>query len=113
MSDLKTKGKGRLIRIFIGEHERVRGKPLHEVIVLRAKEMGLAGATVIKGFEGFGAHSRVEGKRPLKLSSDGTLVIEIIDHPDRIAEAVPVLESLVTQGLIVIEDVQVLKYITR
>jgi PII-like signaling protein len=113
LADLKTKGKGRLIRIFIGENERVRGRPLHEVIVLKAKELGLAGATVLKGSEGFGAHSRVEGKRPLKLSVDATLVIEIIDHPDRIAKAVPALESLVTQGLIVIEDVEVLKYVTR
>lgn len=113
MADLKTKGKGRLVRIFLGENERIRGKPLHEVIVLKAKELGLAGATVIRGFAGFGAHSRVEGKRPLKLSGDPTLVVEIIDHPDRIAKALPQLEALVTQGLIVIEEVQVLKYVWR
>ena len=102
-----------MLRIFIGEGERIRGRPLHEAIVLRAKEMGLAGATVLRGFEGFGAHSRIEGKRAMKLSADPTLVIEIIDHPDRIAKAVPVLETMVTQGLIVIEDVEVLKYVTR
>jgi PII-like signaling protein len=113
LAALNSKGTGRILRIFIGEHERVRGKPLYTAIVMKAKEMGLAGATVLRGIEGFGAGSRAEGKRPLKISSDPTVVIEIIDHPDRIAEAVPAIHAMVPQGLIVVEEVQVLKYAAR
>ena len=114
MAELKTKGKGSLLRIYIGEGERSRGRSLAELIVLKAKEIGLAGATVLRGTEGgFGAHSRVESTRVFRQSKDPTLVVEIIDHPERIAEAVPTFESMVTQGLIVIEEVQVLKYVTR
>lgn len=113
MAELNSKGKGRLLRIFIGEHERTRGKSLSDVIVLKARELGLAGATVVRGQSGFGAGSRVEGKRDLALSKDDTLVIEILDHPERIAECIGEISGLVTQGLIVVEDVDVIKYTSR
>ena len=113
MAEIGSKGMARMLRIFIGEGEHLRGKPLHEVIVLKAKQLGLAGATVSRGFAGFGAGSRAEGKRPLQLSRDETLMIEIIDHPDRIAEAAGPIAEMVNKGLVVTEDVQVIKYAQR
>ena len=113
MAELNSKGKAKLLRIFIGEDQHTRGKKLSEVIVNTAKRAGLAGATVLKGHGGYGAGSRAEGRRELALSKDDTLVIEILDHPERIAEAMAEIEPLVAQGLIVVEDVEVIKYATR
>ena len=81
---MKLEGEGKLLRIFIGEADRFDHKPLYEQLVLRAREMGLAGATVLRGIEGFGARSRVHTAKILRLSEDLPIVIEIVDTEDKV-----------------------------
>jgi PII-like signaling protein len=99
-----------LLRIFIGEDDRFDGSPLHEAIVLKARESHLAGATVLRGPMGFGASSRLHTTKILRLSEDLPLVIEIIDSEDKINNFLPTLDEMMTGGLITLEKVQVLQY---
>jgi PII-like signaling protein len=100
-----------LLRIFIGEDDRSDGRPLYEAIVLKAREMHLAGATVLRGPMGYGHSSRLHTTKILRLSEDLPLVIEIVDSEDRINAFLPVLDGLMTtSGLITLEKVQVLRY---
>jgi uncharacterized protein len=99
-----------LLRIFIGEDDKFGGKPLHEAIVLKAREMHLAGATVLRGPMGFGASSRLHTAKILRLSEDLPLVIEIVDAEDRIDGFLPTLDGMMSSGLITLEKVQVLQY---
>jgi PII-like signaling protein len=107
---MKITGQGLLLRIYIGESDRWRGRPLHSAIVLAAREAGLAGATVIRGVEGFGAHSRVHTAKVLRLSEDLPLLIEIVDQEERIREFLPTCDQMIGEGLITLERVEVLKY---
>jgi PII-like signaling protein len=107
---MKITGQGMLLRIFIGESDRWQGKPLYEALVLKAREMGLAGATVVRGVEGFGAHSRLHTAKVLRLSEDLPLVIEIVDGEDRIRAFLPTCDAMIGEGLITLERVEVLKY---
>lgn len=107
---MKIEGEGQLLRIFIGESDRWEGRPLYEAIVRKAREAGLAGATVFRGLEGFGAHSRIHTAKILRLSEDLPIVIEIVDQEDRIHGFIPELDKMVEQGLITIEKVHVLAY---
>jgi PII-like signaling protein len=102
--------EGKLLRIFIGEGDRWDGRPLYEAIVLEARKRGLAGATVVKGFMGFGAHSRIHTAKLLELSQDLPIVIEIVDAPDKIEAFMPDLERMVGDGLITLERAEVLLY---
>jgi PII-like signaling protein len=102
--------EGKLLRIFVGEGDRWHGRPLYEAIVLEARQRGLAGATVIKGFMGFGAHSRIHTAKLLELSQDLPIVIEIVDAPDKIEAFMPDLEKMVGDGLITLERAEVLLY---
>jgi len=100
-----------LLRIFIGEDDRFGTSPLYEAIVLKARELHLAGATVLRGPMGFGKSSRLHTAKILRLSEDLPLVIEIIDSEDNINRFLPVLdEMMTTSGLITLEKVQVLQY---
>ena len=99
-----------LLRIFIGEDDRDDGHPLYESIVLKAREMHLAGATVLRGGMGFGRSSRLHTTKILRLSEDLPLVIEIVDGEDKINAFLPVLEKIMTSGLVTLEKVQVLQY---
>jgi PII-like signaling protein len=99
-----------LLRIFIGESDRSQGKPLYEAIVLKAREQHLAGATVLRGPMGFGASSRLHTAKILRLSEDLPLVIEIIDSEEKIDSFLPLLDSMMTSGLVTLEKVQVLQY---
>jgi hypothetical protein len=99
-----------LLRIFIGENDRFGGSPLYEVIVLKAREQHLAGATVLRGPMGFGASSRLHTAKILRLSEDLPLVIEIVDSEDRINAFLPTLDEVMTSGLVTLEKVQVLQY---
>ena len=110
---MKIEGEGRLLRIFVGEGDRYEGRPLHLHIVTRAQEMGLAGATVLRGLEGFGAHSRLHTARILRLSEDLPLVIEIVDRKDRIDRFLEELDDCVDEGLITLEDVKIIRYGSR
>jgi PII-like signaling protein len=91
--------KGHLLRIFIGETDRHEGRPLYEWIVHRAREHGLAGATVLRGLEGFGAHSRIHTAKVLRLSADLPIVIEIVDTREKIEDFLPVIDGAITEGL--------------
>jgi PII-like signaling protein len=99
-----------LLRIFIGEDDRFERQPLYEAIVLKAREMQLAGATVLRGPMGFGHSSRLHTTKILRLSEDLPLVIEIVDKPAKIDAFLPVLDRMMTSGLITMEKVQVLQY---
>jgi hypothetical protein len=102
-----------LLRIFIGEDDKFGGSPLYEAIVLRAREMHLAGATVLRGPMGFGASSRLHTAKILRLSEDLPLVIEIVDSEEKIDDFLPVLDRMMSSGLITLEKVQVLHYGAR
>ena len=107
---MKIEGEGQLLRIFVGESDRHEGRPLHEAIVLLARERGLAGATVLRGTSGFGAASRIHTTKILRLSEDLPIVIEIADRPDRIASILPDLDRMVREGLMTLEKVHIVKY---
>ena len=99
--------QGKLLRIFIGENDRHEGLPLHEWIVRQARENGLAGATVLRGLEGYGAHSRLHKAKILRLSSDLPLVVEIVDTEEKIQSFLPVIDDAVGEGLATVERVEV------
>jgi len=99
-----------LLRIFIGESDRHDGKPLHEAIVLRARELHLAGATVVRGAMGFGKSSRIHTSKILRLSVDLPLVVEIIDSEEKINAFLPVLDRMMGGGLVTLEKVRVIHY---
>ncbi|HEX2367486.1 MAG TPA: DUF190 domain-containing protein [Bradyrhizobium sp.] len=99
-----------LLRIFIGEDDRSGGSPLYEAIVLKAREQHLAGATVLRGAMGFGASSRLHTTKILRLSEELPLVVEIVDSEEKINAFLPMLDGMMTSGLVTLEKVQVLKY---
>jgi len=110
---MKLEGEAKLLRIFVGESDRHGGRPLYEAIVLEAKRQGLAGATVFKGFMGFGAHSRIHTAKVLQLSEDLPVMIEIVDTDEKIRAFLPVLEGMVKEGLVTLEKVEVIRYRSR
>jgi len=99
-----------LLRIFFGEDDRFEHKPLHEAIVLKAREMHLGGATVLRGHVGFGQSSILHTTKILRLSQDLPVVVEIVDSQEKIDAFLPVLDRMMTSGLVTIEKVQVLQY---
>ena len=102
--------EGRLLRIFIGESDKRDGMPLYEWIVRQARERGLAGATVLRGIEGFGAHSRIHTTKLLRLSEDLPIVIEIVDTQEKIEKFLPVIDEAIAEGLATIEKVHIRFY---
>ncbi len=107
---MKLPEEGHLLRIFIGEGDRYDGKPLYEWLVLKAREAGLAGATVLRGIEGFGAHSRLHTAKILRLSEDLPVVIEIVDTRERIEAFMPLVDAAIVEGLATLEKVQIRLY---
>jgi PII-like signaling protein len=107
---MKLSEDGQLLRVFIGESDVLEGQPLYRAIVLKARELGLAGATVLRGAMGFGATSRVHTTKLLELSTDLPILVEIVDSAEKIATMLPFLDAAVDEGLITIEAVRVLKY---
>lgn len=107
---MRIGGQGVLLRAFVGEADRWKGRPLYEALVLEARERGLAGATVLRGVMGFGAHSRLHAAKVLRLSEDLPMVVEIVDREERIREFLPVCEAMIADGLVTLERVEVLKY---
>jgi PII-like signaling protein len=107
---MKLEGEAQLLRIFIGESDRWLHRPLYEAIVLKARELGLAGATVLRGPMGFGANSHLHTAKILRLSMDLPIVIEIVDSAEKIDLLLPRLDEMVLEGLVTLEDVQILKY---
>jgi len=107
---LQLPSEAELLRIFIGEGDKHEGRPLYEVIVKLARERGLAGATVLRGVLGFGAHSRIHTAKILRLSEDLPTVIEIVDEPEKIADFLPEIDALIGEGLVTLEKVRVIAY---
>ncbi len=112
---MKLEGEGTLLRIFVGEADKYEHKPVYEVIVLKAREMGLAGATVLRGVEGFGAVSRiVHTAKILRLSEDLPIVIELVDTPEAIQKFIGTVEQIFSStgcgGMMTMEKVNIIKY---
>lgn len=107
---MKLPEEGMLLRIFVGENDTFQGKAMYEQIVLKARQLNMAGATVLKGLMGFGAHSRMHTAKLLRLSEDLPVVIEIIDTEERINTLFSFLDEVVKEGLITLEKVRIIKY---
>lgn len=102
--------EGQLLRIFIGESNKYEGQPLYEWLVIKAKEHGLAGATVLRGIMGFGANSRIHTSKILRLSLDLPIVVEIVDTPEKIDMFLGHIEPVVNEGLVTLEKANVRIY---
>ncbi len=107
---MKIPSNGNLLRIFIGEADQWNGKPLYEEIVLLARKRGLAGATALKGFMGFGCKSHLHTTKLLRLSEDLPIVIEIVDSEEKISQFLPELDQMVHEGLVTLEKTNVILY---
>jgi PII-like signaling protein len=110
---MRLTGPARRLTIFIGESDQYHHHPLYTEIAHRAHQAGLAGATVLRGIEGFGASSRIHTTRLLSLSEDLPIAIVIVDEPERVDAFLPELDELVGQGLVIIDDVEVIRYVGR
>jgi hypothetical protein len=108
---MRIEGEARRVRVYIGEGDHWHGRPLYTAIVERCRQEGLAGATVLRGIEGYGANSRIHTARILRLSEDLPIIIDIVDRPERIDALLPVLDEMVTEGLITVENVHIVKYV--
>jgi len=107
---VRLAGEGKLLRIFIGESDRWHGKPLYQAIVEHLRAEGVAGATVIRAIEGYGARSHLHTSRILRLSEDLPLVIEVVDTHENIQRILPVLDDMVEDGMVTLERVEVITY---
>jgi uncharacterized protein len=107
---VKLEGEGKLLRIFIGESDKHGRKPLYQAIVEMLREEGMAGATVLRGVEGFGANSHLHTARILRLSEDLPIVIEVADTAEKIEAIMPRLDEMVTDGMVTLERVEVVTY---
>ena len=107
-------GTGTLLRVFLGEADRYDGKPLHEAIMLAAREVGLAGVTILRGVEGYGARSRIHTAKLLRFSEDLPLVVEVIDTEEKIQAFVPRVNEMFERsgcgGLVTMEKVNIIRY---
>jgi len=107
---MKKVEEGKRLSIFVGENHRHKGMPLFEAIIQKAREQGLAGATIIKGVESFGRHHEIHTARVLRLAEDMPMVIEIVDSREKIDACLPCLDDMVEEGTVTISDVKVIKY---
>ena len=107
---MKLEGEGVLLRIYLGEQDKWHHTPLYEAIVLEARKRGLAGATVLRGPMGFGAHSHLHTAKILRLSEDLPVLIEIVDEEERINRFLPELDKVMGDGLVTLEKVRVISY---
>ncbi len=107
---MPTFDEGTLLRVFVGEHDRHDDLPLYEWLVHEARRQGIAGATVLRGIEGFGAHSSIHSSKILRLSTELPVVVEIVDSADKIEAFLPTLDGAVPEGLATLEPVQIRRY---
>ncbi|NQT13995.1 MAG: DUF190 domain-containing protein [Planctomycetes bacterium] len=107
---MKLPSEAELLRIFIGESDKHHGRPLYEVLVEKARQRGLAGATVLRGTLGFGASSRIHTAKILRLSEDLPMVVEIVDAPEKIESFLPELDAMIGEGLVRLERVRIILY---
>lgn len=110
---MRLRGKAIRLTAIIGEADTYRHRPLYHEIVLRARRAGLAGATVLRGVEGFGASSVIHTDRLLSLSEDLPVLVVIVDDEQRVRDFLPELDELVTEGLVLLDEVDVIRYAGR
>jgi PII-like signaling protein len=110
---VKIEGRAQMMHIFFGESDRWRDQPLHEALVSAMRAHDLAGATVYRGILGYGAHRRVHRESALRLSRDASMMISIIDTEEKLREFLPIVDQMVEEGLVVLSDVDVIKYSHR
>lgn len=109
---MKLEGKAKMIRIHFGEDDKHEGKPLYQAIVEKCRQMDIAGVTVYRGIEGYGASTRIHRARHLlSFSSDAPIMAAIIDTEEKIASLIPALEPMLKEGLIAVSNVEVIKYV--
>lgn len=110
---LKIEGKAKIMRIYIGESDRWRDKPLHRALIEAMRANDIAGATVYRGILGYGAHGRSYKEKPLRLSHDSSIMLSVIDTEEKIDAFLPLVEQMVEEGLVVLSDVDIIKYAYR
>lgn len=108
---MKLKGKAKLLRILFGEDDKWKGQPLYKAIVEKCREMDIAGATVFRGTEGYGASTLIHRSHLLSMSHDAPIMVSIVDSEEKIQQLIPVLDGMVDEGLIAMSDVEVIKYV--
>jgi PII-like signaling protein len=107
---MKLSGKAKMLRIHFGEDDKWRGKPLYRAIVEKCRELDIAGATVLRGIEGYGASSLIRKTHLLSFSHDAPVMVSVIDSEDKIQKLLPFLDEVVDEGLIATSEVDVIKY---
>ena len=108
---MKLEGKAKLLRIHFGEDDKWKGQPLHKAIVEKCREMDIAGATVYRGIEGYGASTLIRRSHLLSLSSDAPVMVSVVDSEEKIRRLIPFLDEMVSEGLMAMSDVEVIKYV--
>lgn len=107
---MKEQFQGKMLRIFLTEAHKWRGKPLYEALVAKCRERGIAGATVLRGVEGFGASVRIHRSRSFSISHDAPVMLTIVDTEEQIQSLLPLLDGMIPGGLIAISTVDVIRY---
>jgi len=110
---VKIEGKAKLMRIYIGESDRWQDKPLHEALVTAMRAHDLAGVTVYRGISGYGAHRRVHKEKPFHLSRDQSIMLTVVDTGEKLQAFIPVVDQMVQEGLVVLSEVDIIKYAHR
>src|SRR5580658_4680011 len=108
---MKLEGKAKMLRIHFGEDDKWRGKPLYEAIVAKCKELDIAGATVLRGIEGYGASTLIRRSHLLSFSSDAPVMVTVVDSDEKIQRLLPFLDEMLRDGLVATSDVEVIKYV--
>jgi PII-like signaling protein len=108
---MKLEGKAKMLRIHFGEDDKWKGKPLYRAIVEKCRELDIAGATVFRGIEGYGASTLIRRAHTLSFSHDAPLMVSVVDSEDKIQKLLPLLDEMVGEGLIAMSDVEVIKYV--
>lgn len=108
---MKLAGRAKMLRIYFGEDDRWKDKPLYRVIVEKCRELDIAGATVLKGIAGYGASSLIHRSRVLSFSHEAPLMVSVVDSEEKIQKLIPFLDEVVDQGLIATSEVEVIKYV--
>jgi PII-like signaling protein len=108
---MKLEGKAKMLRIYFGEDDQWEGRPLYRAIVERCRQLDIAGATVYRGIEGYGASTIIRRSHLLHFSSDAPILVQIIDTAENIQRLIPALDEMVAEGLIAMSDVEVIKYV--
>ncbi len=108
---MKLEGKAKMLRIYFGEDDQWQGQPLYEAIVERCRKLDIAGATVYRGIRGYGASTRIRRRHLLQFSPDAPILVQIIDTDENLQRLIPALDEMVSEGLIAMSDVEVIKYV--